>query len=54
MFLLAEIGDYHPSEHKEGYVSEFRFVPHQDESFEAEVARLHAEYTYVEMITILY
>jgi len=43
--LQSELGDYCLSEHKRGYVSEFRFVPHQDESFEKEVARLHAQYS---------
>nr|CAB3247144.1 band 4.1-like protein 4 [Phallusia mammillata] len=40
--LQSEIGDFHPSEHKSGYVSEFRFVQNQDEQFEYEVGRLHA------------
>jgi len=43
--LQSELGDYCLSEHKRGYVSEFRFIPHQDEVFEKEVGRLHAQYS---------
>ena len=42
--FTAELGDYSISDHKRGYVSEFRFIPHQDESFEHEVSRLHSLY----------
>ena len=38
---LAELGDFNPDEHREGYLSEFRFIPNQDEEFEKEVAKHH-------------
>lgn len=39
--LQAEIGDYDPHVHLPGYVSEFRFVQHQDEAFENRVQEIH-------------
>ncbi len=33
----AEIGDYDPQTHTAAFVSEFRFVPNQNEQFEIDV-----------------
>ena len=43
----AELGDYNPEDHTEGYLSEFRFIPNQTEQFEREVAELHQQHRYV-------
>lgn len=40
-FRTAEIGDFNPDEHRDHYVSEFRFAPGQNEEMENEAARLH-------------
>lgn len=29
MYVVAELGDYNPQVHVDGYVSEFRFIPKQ-------------------------
>ena len=39
--ISAELGDFNPDEHRDGYLSEFRFVPNQNEDFEKEVAQHH-------------
>ncbi|CAB4015581.1 FERM domain-containing 5-like, partial [Paramuricea clavata] len=36
-----ELGDYDPEDHKEGYLSEFRVVPKQNEKLEAKIAENH-------------
>ncbi|XP_053374760.1 tyrosine-protein phosphatase non-receptor type 4-like isoform X5 [Mercenaria mercenaria] len=56
--VQSELGDFNPDEHRDGYLSEFRFVPAQDEDFEKEVAKHHqshrgqtpadAEYNYLD------
>ena len=58
--LSAELGDYDPSRHSPGYVSEFRFVAAQTEEMEEEIEALHrrlkglrpadAERTYLEKV----
>ena len=39
--VQAELGDYNQLEHKNNYVSGFKFVPNQTKEFEIEVQRLH-------------
>ena len=39
----AELGDYDPSRHSPGYVSEFRFISAQTEEMEDEVEAGHAK-----------
>lgn len=56
--VQSEMGDFNPDEHIDGYLSEFRFVPNQNEDFEKEVAQHHknhkgqtpadAEYNYLD------
>ena len=36
-FFTAELGDYEEETHTAAFVSEFRFIPHQDEKFELDV-----------------
>ena len=36
-FFSAELGDYEEETHTAAFVSEFRFIPHQDEKFELDV-----------------
>ena len=38
----AELGDYDPKQHTQGYVSEFRFISAQTEEFESDVQAAHA------------
>ena len=47
IFVTAELGDFNPDEHRDGYLSEFRFVPAQDEEFEKEVAKHHQSHRFV-------
>ena len=37
IFFTAELGDYEEETHTAAFVSEFRFIPHQDEKFELDV-----------------
>ena len=39
--FLAELGDFNPDECKDGYLSEYRFIPNQTEEFEKAVAENH-------------
>jgi len=39
--FAAELGDYSPDEHTPGYLSVFRFIPHQSEDFEQTVSEHH-------------
>ncbi|KAL4222979.1 hypothetical protein ACF0H5_019020 [Mactra antiquata] len=39
--VQSELGDFNPDEHRDGYLSEFRFVPGQDEEFEKDVGKHH-------------
>ena len=41
-FLLqAEIGDYDPGKHPEGYSSKFQFFPKHSEKLERKIAEIH-------------
>jgi len=56
--FLAELGDYCPDEHKQGYISQIKLIPNQTNDFEQKVSELHrlhkgqnpadAEYNYLE------
>ncbi|XP_074659183.1 tyrosine-protein phosphatase non-receptor type 4-like isoform X2 [Tubulanus polymorphus] len=56
--VQSELGDYNSEEHTNGYLSEFAFIPNQNDEFEKEVAKLHkthrgqtpadAEYNFLE------
>ncbi len=37
VYSAAELGDYDPESHTPALVSEFRFVPNQNEEFELDV-----------------
>lgn len=38
----AEVGDYNPNEHEDGrYISQFRFVPNQQNSMETKIQEYH-------------
>ena len=37
----AELGDYDPTRHTYGYVSELRFLPNQTENLELRVMQIH-------------
>jgi len=39
--VQSELGDYDDTLHTENYVSEFRFVPNQNESLEQKIAEIH-------------
>lgn len=39
--VQSELGDYNVDEHKNNYVSEFKFIANQTEDFEREIIRLH-------------
>jgi hypothetical protein len=39
--VTAELGDYDPSVHDRGYVSEFRFLPTQSLELEEEIGEIH-------------
>lgn len=42
IFLLqAEIGDYDPGKHPEGYSSKFQFFPKHSEKLERKIAEIH-------------
>ena len=43
---VAELGDFNPDEHREGYLSELRFVPNQTDDFESEVTKHHQSHRY--------
>ncbi|XP_020917799.1 tyrosine-protein phosphatase non-receptor type 4 isoform X2 [Exaiptasia diaphana] len=57
--LQAELGDYDPKLHLDGYVGEFRFIPDQTEDFEERASEFHkhhvgqtpadAEFNYLEV-----
>uniref|UniRef100_A0A8C5SW21 FERM domain containing 5 n=1 Tax=Laticauda laticaudata TaxID=8630 RepID=A0A8C5SW21_LATLA len=40
-FLSAEIGDYDPGKHPEGYSSKFQFFPKHSEKLERKIAEIH-------------
>ena len=39
--FVAELGDYDPTRHTYGYVSEFRFMPNQSEELETRIMQIH-------------
>ncbi|XP_030846455.1 tyrosine-protein phosphatase non-receptor type 4 isoform X2 [Strongylocentrotus purpuratus] len=39
--VQAELGDYDPQDHPDGYMSQFRFIPYQTEEFINQVHHLH-------------
>jgi hypothetical protein len=41
LVLQSELGDYDPSVHDRGYVSEFRFLPTQSLELEEEIGEIH-------------
>ena len=47
LVIVAELGDFNPEEHKDRYLSEFRFLPSQSPEFENEVSLLHKQHRYV-------
>lgn len=49
-FFTAELGDYDPKQHVKGYVSEFRFVPHQTMDLEEKIGELHQQMMYDGML----
>lgn len=42
---IAEVGDYHPEDHPQGYVSEFKMLPKQNAKMEAEIMEIHKSLT---------
>ncbi len=44
LFILGELGDYDPDEHRQGYLEDFRFVPFQNPDFENEVEQYHKQH----------
>ncbi|XP_069051113.1 tyrosine-protein phosphatase non-receptor type 3 isoform X1 [Lepisosteus oculatus] len=42
--VQSELGDHSDSEHQPGYLSEFRFIPEQDEDFLTKVESLHEQH----------
>lgn len=45
IFSIAEVGDYHPEDHPQGYVSEFKMLPKQNAKMEAEIMEIHKTLT---------
>ena len=41
---LADLGDFNPEEHKDGYLHGFMFVPNQTRDFEQLVAEKHRQH----------
>lgn len=44
VFFSAELGDFNPDEHKDGYLNGFMFVPNQTREFEQQVAEKHRQH----------
>ncbi|KAH9513354.1 Tyrosine-protein phosphatase non-receptor type 4 [Bulinus truncatus] len=42
--VQSELGDFNPDEHKDGYLSEFAFIPDQSRDFEKQVAEKHKQH----------
>lgn len=40
-YFAAEIGDYDPGKHPEGYSSKFQFFPKHSEKLERRIAEIH-------------
>ncbi len=49
--FVAELGDYSADDHRDHYLSEFRFIPGQPESFERDVAEMHKQHRWAFLIT---
>lgn len=43
--IQSEVGDYHPEDHPQGYVSEFKMLPKQNAKMEAEIMEIHKSLT---------
>lgn len=44
VFFTAELGDFNPEEHKDGYLNGFLFIPNQSLDFEKLVAEKHKQH----------
>ena len=42
--VLAELGDFNPEEHKDGYLHGFMFIPNQTREFEQLVSEKHRQH----------
>ena len=47
VLILAELGDFNPEEHKDGYLHGFMFIPNQTREFEKLVADKHKQHRLV-------
>lgn len=47
VFFSAELGDFNPDEHQDGYLNGFMFVPNQTREFEQQVAEKHRQHRQV-------
>ena len=52
-FFTAELGDYEEGTHTAAFVSEFRFIPHQDEKFELDVLDQYKKLRYDYFLLLL-
>lgn len=41
---VAELGDYNETEHSQGYLSDFCFIPNPPQDFHKEVAKHHQQH----------
>ena len=48
-WILGELGDFDPDEHRPGYLEDFRFVPFQNADFESEVEQYHKQHRFVDL-----
>ena len=53
-FFTAELGDYEEETHTAAFVSEFRFIPHQDEKFELDVLDQYKKLRYDYFLLLLF
>ena len=49
ILIVAELGDYDEGIHTPAFVSEFRFVPDQNEDFEVHVLEQYKKLRYVQL-----
>ena len=54
IFFTAELGDYEEETHTAAFVSEFRFIPHQDEKFELDVLDQYKKLRYDYFLLLLF
>ena len=54
IFFTAELGDYEEGTHTAAFVSEFRFIPHQDEKFELDVLDQYKKLRYDYLLLLLF